>query len=221
VIDALKVVREAQGRDDSEPALAAEVLTAVRALASFRFDADAAPAPGAPLSLASRRFSGKLRNVRGVLLALTGSTLEGFRADPEIRDALDRAYVAMSASVVRATFATTLTGDASAVVRATAADHVGDLQLAGQTTELARSLRDDTSSSVRRASATALGQFPMAAAVPALIEGLYDDMPDVRGAAGRALEATTGETFGTDRAAWQRWWAGQKASSSDRETGSR
>jgi hypothetical protein len=212
VIDALKVVREAQGKDDVNPAFTAEVLNAVRALSNFRFDEGATPRPEAALTLAARRYSGKLRNARGVLTALTGSTLEGFRADPEIRDEMDRAYISLSASVIRATFAAALTGDANSLVRATAADHAGDLQLSGAPAELARSLRDDVSSSVRRASATALGQFPMEEAVPGLLEGLYDDMPDVRGATARALTATTGQSFGTDRGAWRRWWQSRSAS---------
>ena len=42
---------------------AADVLTAVRALANYRFDAGAAPEASAPLSLAARRYSGKLRGI--------------------------------------------------------------------------------------------------------------------------------------------------------------
>ncbi len=206
VIDALKVVREAQGRSDTEPAFTAEVLNAVRTLANFRFDSGATPPPAARLSVAARRYSGKLRNSRGVLLAFTGSTLEGFRGDPEIRDEMDRAYISLGGAVIRATFAAALTGDDNATVRTTAAQHMGDLQQDGAVAELARSLRDDVSSSVRRAAASALAHFPVEAAFPALTEGLYDDMPDVRGATSRALAAVTGESFGADRAAWQRWW---------------
>ena len=214
VIDALKVVRDAQGRDDSDLAFTAEVLNAVRALANYRFDADAAPPPNAPLSLAARRYSGKLRNARGVLLAFTGSTLEGFRGDPEIRDEMDRAYISLGGSVLRATFAESLTGDPNPTVRSSASQHIGDLKLS--TVELARSLRDDLSSSVRRQSAAALGKFPVDSAFPALVAGLYDDMPDVRGATTRALAAVTGESFGEDREAWRQWWeARQRVTGTD------
>jgi len=139
-------------------------------------------------------------------MAFTGSTLEGFRGDPEIRDAMDRAYVSLSGAVLRASFATALTGDPVETVRTTAAQHLGALRPAGAADELARSLRQDLSSSVRRSAAIALGGFPVEQAVPALIEGLYDDMPDVRGAAAHALGVATGEHFGLDRSAWRTWW---------------
>jgi len=206
VIDALKIVRIAQGKSDNEPLLTAQVLHAVRVLGSYEFDGGARPGEDVVLRIAARRYGNKLRNARGVLLAFTGSTMEGFRADPEISAAMDRAYVSLSDAVIRATFITSLTGDDKATVRATASRHAGTLRLAGGAAELERVLRQDLSSSARRAAVAALGRYPEDVAVPALIEGLYDDMPEVRGAASRALTATTGETFGDDRAAWRRWW---------------
>jgi len=206
VIDALKIVRKAQGKNDTEPLLTAQVLHAVRVLGSFRFDGAEPVAAGVPLRTAARRHGSRLRNARGVLLAFTGSTLEGFRADPEISAAMDRAYVSLSAAVIRATFATSLLGDKKPTVRATAGRHTGALRLDGGAPELSRSLVHDLSSSVRRASATAMGNYPAAIAVPSLIEALYDDMPEVRGSASRALSTCTGQSFGDDRGGWRRWW---------------
>jgi len=209
VIDALNIVRSAQGKNDTEPLLTAQVLSAVTVLGSFRFDG-AAPLPEKlSLHTAARRHGSKLRNARGVLLAFTGSTLEGFRADPEISAAMDRAFVSLSGAVIRATFTTSLTGDKKPTVRATASRHTGALRLDGGAAALSRSLVHDLSSSVRRASATALGWYPPQIAVPALIEGLYDDMPEVRGTASRALATSTGQSFGDDRGAWRGWWKKQ------------
>jgi hypothetical protein len=206
VIDALKIVRLAQGKKDTDPLLTAQVLHAVKILGSFKFDSGAPLPEDISLRIAARRHGSKLRNARGVLLAFTGSTLEGFRADPDISAAMDRAYVSLSGAVIRATFVTSLTGDKKPTVRATAGRHIGTLRLEGGAIELSRSLEEDLSSSVRRASVTALGRYPPEVAVPGLIEGLYDDMPEVRGSASRALAASTGQNFGNDRGAWRRWW---------------
>jgi len=220
VIDALKIVREAQGKRDTDPLLTAQVLHAVRVLGAYDFDGGARPKGDVPLRIAARRYGNKLRNARGVLLAFTGSTLEGFRADPEISAAMDRAYVSLSGAVIRATFIASLMGDKKPTVRATAIRHASALQLKGSGAELRRSLQQDLSSSVRRAAAAALGSYPEDVAVLALIEGLYDDMPEVRGTASRALTAATGETFGDDRGAWRRWWETRKKSTADASSAS-
>ncbi|TKJ29955.1 MAG: hypothetical protein CEE40_06620 [Chloroflexi bacterium B3_Chlor] len=47
-------------------------------------------------------------------------------------------------------------------------------------------------------------------AVPAFIEALGDDSSNVQLRAALALAQTTGQDFGEDIEAWQRWWEEQQ-----------
>jgi HEAT repeat protein len=57
--------------------------------------------------------------------------------------------------------------------------------------------------------AIALGKLKDRRAIPTLLNMLYEN-PDPRRAAGEALEAITGQKFGSDAAKWQAWWEGEK-----------
>ncbi len=211
--DALRVLGEARGKSDSDPSFTAEVLHAVRTLGGYRFESPASVGADASDRAFAQRRASELRSARGVLQSFTTSLLEGFVADPEIRDAMDRAYVSLGASVLRLSFVVALSSDGSDAVRANAARHLGELTFPVGAAALTRAVRGDTSSPVRRAACTALGRHPAEVAVPPLLDALRDPLPDVRGAAARALAAATGEDLGDDRAAWQRWWSAQSAPS--------
>ena len=59
---------------------------------------------------------------------------------------------------------------------------------------------------LRESATRALGQIGDIDAVPRLIEVLGSDARSVRRQAAVALNAITGQSFGTDAEAWQRWW---------------
>ncbi|MHC4606188.1 MAG: DUF4388 domain-containing protein, partial [Planctomycetota bacterium] len=63
----------------------------------------------------------------------------------------------------------------------------------------------DRSSEVRRAAVTALGGIEGPAPLRALVEALADPEEFIRSLAARMLAGRTGEDFGTDRVAWDRW----------------
>lgn len=207
VIDALKIIREAHGKDDSDPTLNAQVAWAVQTIAGFRFDEPPEVDTDTTGRALLAEYTSRLRNARGVLSAFTGSTLAGFETDPAVRDAMDRGYVWVSAAVIRLTLLRQALGETSATTRGNAVRHLGQVQPDGSADVLGILLRDDASSGVRRQAASAIGRFPLDHSVPPLIDALADDMPEVRGAAARALDSITGERFGDDRAAWIRWWA--------------
>ncbi len=212
VIEALKVIRDATGKDDTDPALTAAVLVAVRDIAAYAFGGTAGPEPGASLSSTARGHRSALRMARSVLTSFTQRALDGFRGDPEINDALDRSYVHLSASSVRLSLLAAATGDRSPTTRAAAVRQLGGLGLDPNGATLALSVGTDRNSSVRREAAIALGGLPAEMAVPPLLDALHDDMSDVRGAASRSLSRVSGESFSDDRAAWLRWWDEHQAS---------
>jgi hypothetical protein len=211
VVDALKIIREAHGKDDSDPSRNAQVAWAVQTIAGYRFDEPPEVEDDTSMRSLTAGYTSRLRNARGVLSAFTGSTLVGFETDPAVRDALDRGYVWVSAAVMRLTLLRQALAEESTTTRGTAVRHLGEVQPDGSADVLALLLRDDANSGVRRQTASAIGRFPLDRCVPPLIDALADDMPEVRGAAARALDSITGERFGDDRGAWIRWWAAREA----------
>ena len=211
VIEALKTLKEARGKDDSDPHLSFQVASAVGTLAVFPFDAGEVVPQDADEATAARDASARLRTARGVLLALTGSTLEGFHADPDVRTALDRAYVSVSASVIRLTLAKAALADATDATRTAAVRNLAVVKPPSGASLLVRVLRGDRVASVRREAALSLARWPAEEGVPSLVDALADDMPEVRGAAARSLSEVTGQSFGDDRAAWTRWWQARSA----------
>lgn len=206
-IDALLVPKEAAGRTDADAEFTAKVADAVDLLAAYPYDAVDPESPNrADRRTFAREYGERLRNARAVLGAVNGRDLQGLEADPSVREALQRAYVAVSGAVTRLTLLTTALRDPSETTRATAVHDVGVLAFAGGTPVLRVVLIQDGIASVRREAAGALAAYPRDTVVPALIDGLSDEMADVRGAAARSLESVTGETFGDDRTAWIRWW---------------
>ena len=73
----------------------------------------------------------------------------------------------------------------------------------------ADTLRDylaDEEAEIRRAAALATAAKKNRSHTPALVRLLSDADADVRRAAEHALKALTGKNFGSDAAAWQKWW---------------
>jgi HEAT repeat protein len=207
MIEALKVLKAAHGRDDSDAEFTASVAQAVGAASAFPFERVETPPPDKIDPRATARSYGEqLRVARVVLGAVSGSSLKGFEGDPGVRESLDRASFTVCGAVIRLTLLRAVLGDPSEATRAAAAHDVGVLAIPEAVPVLRTSLIYDGFASVRRESAVALAAYPRDSVVPILIEGLIDEMADVRGAAGRSLESVTGETFGDDRAAWVRWW---------------
>jgi HEAT repeat protein len=68
-----------------------------------------------------------------------------------------------------------------------------------------KTLRTETGV-LRRVLVEALGKRGDLRAVPALVDVLDDPDAEVRRRAVRALEQLTGESFGPDARAWERWW---------------
>ena len=207
MIEALKVLKAAHGRDDTDAEFTASVAQAVGAASAFPFErVDAPPSDRIDPHAFARTYGEQLRYARVVLGAVSGSSLKGFEGDPGVREALDRASQTVSGSVVRLTLLRAILGDPSETTRAAAIHDAGVLAIPEAVPVLHTSLVYDGFASVRREAAVALAVYPRDTVVPILIEALIDEMADVRGAAGRSLETVTGESFGDDRAAWARWW---------------
>jgi hypothetical protein len=216
VTDGLKVLKNAVGKDDSDTALAAQVATAVVALGNYPFDRIDAPAPGAADTAAlTRTFATQLRTSRRALRAINGRALEGFQGDTSVKEALDRAYVSLSACVIRLTLLKAALGDPSETTRVAALRDVGLVVPEGGGPVLREVLLHDGSASARREAAKSLAKYPRPVAVPPLIDVLAYELIEVRNAASRSLETISGQTFGDDRAAWVKWWqtSGSKAPS--------
>lgn len=220
VIDAVKVLKSAIGKDESDAALAFQVATAVATLANHPFDrVDVGTADPNDIKASARAHGTQLKNARGALRAINGRLLEGMQSDPGVREALDRAYVALSASVVRLTLLKAALGDPSETTRVAALRDLGTLAPEGGGPVLRTVLLGDPVASARREAARALAGYPVVVAVPALIDGLADEMTEVRSASARSLAALTGETFGDDRTAWVRWWQSRRAKEPAPEAG--
>lgn len=207
VIDAVKVLKSAIGKDDSDPALTFQVATAITALANHPFDRiELGAVDSVDNKAAARAYGGQLKNARGVLRPINGRALEGMQGDAGVRESLDRAYVALSASVIRLTLMKASLGDPADTTRVAALRDLGTLAPEGGGPVLRIVLLGDPSASVRREAAKSLAVYPAALAVPALLDGLADEMTEVRSASARSLTALSGESFGDDRTAWVRWW---------------
>jgi hypothetical protein len=206
MIDSVKVLKSAIGKDDSDPALTFQVTTAVSALAAYKFDR-VEPAPeSVDNKAAARAHAAKLSTARGALRSINGRMLEGMQGDAGVREALDRAYVSLSASVIRLTLMKASLGDPVDTTRVAALRDLGTLAPEGGGPVLRTVLLGDPFASARREAAKSLAVYPIAIAAPALIDGLADEMTEVRSAAARSLAALSGESFGDDRTAWIRWW---------------
>lgn len=210
VIEGMKVLKEALGKADADPAFTFQVALAVTALANHDFEKGDVPA-GADNKSAGRAYGSKLRTSRGALRTINGKTLEGFQADPGVREALDRAYVCLSATVIRLTLEKAALVDSSDTTRAAAVRDLGVLAPEGTLPVLRRVLLDDPLASVRLQAARSLASYPVESAAPVLFDGLADEMADVRLAAAHSLESLTGQSLGDDRRAWVKWWSSRAA----------
>ncbi len=207
MIDAVKVLKSAIGKDDSDPALTFQVATAVSALSSYRFDHVEPVAESADNKVAARAHATKLSTARGALRSINGRMLEGMQGDAGVREALDRAYVSLSSAVIRLTLMKASLGDPVDTTRVAALRDLGTLAPQGGGPVLRTVLLGDPFASARREAAKSLAAYPIAIAAPALIDGLADEMTEVRTAAARSLGTLSGENFGDDRTAWIRWWS--------------
>jgi hypothetical protein len=206
MIEGLKTLKAAVDKTDTDAAFNFQVETAVSMLASYPFDRVDLPPGGSDNRAAARAWTTQLRTARGALRSINSRSLEGFRGDPAVKDALDRAHVGLSATVIRLTLTKAALGDPTDTTRITAVRHLAVLAPAGSADAVKRVALHDAQASVRREAAKALASYPPAVAVPALVEALGDEMPEVRGGAAWSLETLSGESFGDDRAAWVRWW---------------
>src|SRR5207253_509494 len=108
-----------------------------------------------------------------------------------VHDALERAYVSVSASVVRLSLAKAALADPADTTRTTAVRDLGALASEDAGGVLRLVLLRDARGAVRREAAKSLAAYPESVAVPALIDGLADESSDVRGAAASSLAAVT------------------------------
>lgn len=205
VFEAMKTLRDAAGKTDADPAFTFQVQTAVVALANSEFH-KLEIRPSDEPAAATDRCRARLRAARVSVKRLIDRTLENFQADPGVHDALERAYVSLSSSVVRLSLAKAALADPADTTRATAVRDLGALAPDDGGAVLRLALLRDTRGSVRREAAKSLAMYPANVAVPALIDGLADELADVRGAAASSLASLTGQNLGDDRAGWLRWW---------------
>lgn len=206
MIEGLKVLKEATGRTDSDPGFTAQVAGAVAALASYPFDRVETPAAGLEGIVLARAYGSQLSTARSTLGSLNGRPLEGFQADPAVREALDRAYVWVSACVIQLTLLKSALGDASDTTRVAALRDVGIVAPPGGAAVLKQVLLKDGFAGARREAAKSLAKYPRQEAVPPLIDVLAYELVEVRNAAARSLETISGFSYGDDRAAWVKWW---------------
>jgi hypothetical protein len=207
MIEAVKVLKSALGKDDSDAAMTFQVTAAVATLATYPFDRVELGADAGSHAVAAREHSSQLRRLaRGALRAINGRGLEGFLADPGVREALDEAFVSVSADVIRLTLAKAALADPAETTRAAALRDIGNLAYEDSAAVAGLALRHDPYASVRREAARALRGYPVETAAPHLLDALTDEMADVRGAAAASLAILTGQDFGDDRAGWVRWW---------------
>jgi hypothetical protein len=214
MIDGIKVLKDALGKDDLDPEFTAKVAGAVSALASFPFDKVEVPPPGSnDRGVLTRAYGTQLRTARGALRSINGRVLEGFLGNATVHESLDRAYVSLSASVIRLTLLKSALSDPADTTRVTALRDVGLVVPDGGGPVLTDVLLHDGFAGARREAAKSLAKYPRPVAVPPLIDVLAYELVEVRNAAGRSLETISGQTFGDDRAAWVKWWqtAGSKA----------
>lgn len=210
VVAALQRIIEGRKRDPADPDAAAELADALNVVAAHRFDR-AKPLPEKPdRALLVRGSRTQLSMARSILKRMSGGALDGFDADPRVRDALDRVFVSSSAAAIRLAMVAAAVGGPTEVVRSTAVRDLVIVRPEQCARLLGTALRTDDASGVRREAARALGSLPEAEAVPELIEGIGDDRIDVRTTAAASLEAVTGQTFGDDRGAWVRWWEARR-----------
>lgn len=205
-VAAIQKISDAHKLSADDAGAAADVADALNVLAAFRFDqANPLPQKIEPRILA-RESRKQLSTARGVLRALTGGAVDAFDADPRVREALDRALVATSASAIRMSLVAAASGSSEEIVRSAAVRDIAQAQPSQAARILGSVLANDDASSVRRDAARALQSFPEAEAVPELLPALADDRIEVRATAAASLGAVTGQTFGDDRLAWGRWW---------------
>jgi hypothetical protein len=207
VIEGMKVVKDAVGRGDDDPAFTFKVQGAVAAIANHPYDRVELPREGGLDNRAvARVLATQLGKARAALKVIDGRALDGFLADAGVHDALDRAYVSLGGVVIRLTLLKAAIGDAVETTRVAAIRDVATLAPEGGGPVLRRILIYDGYASVRREAAKAIAAYATTTSVPALVDGLADEMADVRGAAASSLASVTGQRYGDDRGAWLRWW---------------
>lgn len=214
MIEGIKVLKAAVGKDDADPAFTFQVATAVGSLSSYPFDHVDVPAADTSDGKAfARAYGTQLRTARGALRSINGRTLEGFQGDAAVHEALDRAYVSLSACVIRLSLLKAALADPADTTRVAALRDIGLIVPEGGGAVLREVLLHDGFAGARREAAKSLADYPRAIAVPPLIEVLAYELVEVRNAAARSLETISGQTFGDDRGAWLKWWqtTGSKA----------
>lgn len=209
VISAIQQITEAPRRAAGDPEVAPALADALNTLSAYRFDEAKTLGRDASRSLLQRGSSTQLVMASKVLGALTGGALDGFDADPRVREALDRALVSTSASAIRLAIISAAVGGPTDVVRSEAVRAIARSQPDQAARILGIVMRGDDVSAVRRDAARSLAAFPAADSVPELLDGLADDRMEVRATAAASLASVTGQSFGDDRGAWVRWWQSQ------------
>lgn len=203
---ALARISEARKDATRSPESAAAVAEALDTVAAFRFDETAELPAKLDLRALSRGSREQLVTARRLLRSLTGGVLEGYDADPRVREATDRALVSTSAAAMRLALISAATGAAEPIVRSTAVRNLERARPDSAARILSAVVTSDQQSSVRLEAARALGRFEPEQCVPALLAALGDDRYDVRAVAAASLAASTGQSFGDDRRAWAAWW---------------
>jgi hypothetical protein len=215
LVAALRTVADARGKSaagaDSDAVFAADLAEALKTLGAYRFDR-AKPLPAkVDRALLARGARSQLSTARAILRAVTGGALQGFDADPRVAAAADLALVGASASAIRLAIVSASVGGPNDIVRAAAVRVLRAARPDQASRLLGTILAGDEASSVRREAARVLGSYPEADAVPELLPALSDDRFDVRSSAAAALNACTGQNFGSDRLAWTKWWQARAA----------
>jgi len=214
MLDGIKVLDAAAGKDDSDPELSAQVVAAVGAISSYPFDQIDLPTSGpSETGRTARLYGTQLRAARVAMRKVNGRPVEGFQGNATVHEALDRAYVSLSAYVIRLTLLKSALSDPADTTRVTALRDVGLIVPEGGGPVLTEVLLHDGFAGARREAAKSLAKYPRPVSVPPLIDVLAYELVEVRNAAGRSLETISGQTFGDDRAAWVKWWqtTGSKA----------
>ncbi len=153
----------------------------------------------------------KMSRPRAIIRRLTGRDLQKSRADPEIRDTLNRALIRVTDQTLFLSLVAGLT-DPVPHVRAGSARH---LRSAGDPRALApllHTLESEEDAPVRLALISAIADVAVlndegkAAAVPGLAAALNDSSTAVQRSSARALARVTGANPGPDPVDWRRWW---------------